>query len=733
MLFQTFEIKVALLGYVSVGKTTVLNALLQDKFSEVSMRRTTAGVNFFRISTQSNGKDSPEKVEGKASDSTDSVGEWSMLADNPKTAESALEEITADNSELRKTNKIQEKIFDIELDGPLCEMRKDTKLTIVDVPGLNEAGTKAMYKEYVGDKWETFDCVVVVMDAEKGVNTEEQVELLHFVKDNLKNKKSVPVIVLCNKVDDPEDAELMNLVQEVREQVEKIFEVGNRSQALQQVFESSKAGNDQPPCDAYPIFIPLSAGNAFAYRTASRLSLEEFKKLDIALIDKLGRDEVGNFKWKELSLDAKYAMAYDAVSDIKQYQERLEATNFDKFLSAFSFCLGGDEVQRNLIEQQLTLSLRNLSLDSPVASQLRAIYECCKVIKKPTEQLKTSFWFMYEKLSRDAFSLFDIHMDTGGVTKALDELVGYSALATELGWTDQSDLIPMKMDELLRRQLSIIVSKANDWVPYGCRLLNISQQDHSNDIRVWEELKRNYEEYELREKKILLLKRQEKKKNVKVRRGRRPLPQSPPAEKREQDFFPRCTRYGFEEYQSSPAEYPWHWEQTEPNTWKNKHTSVTRTGEHPYLGKPSWTNLSPHDWTQVLGSLLLVSSNKHFYLRFGREKMLLERHLQAFNSYFDPLCNEIWGHSCQGWGHSCQDCGYYSGDSNGAETRVQHSSMKNFMMHFMMKGKYVNGVFTPDFPDVYKACARVEVPELLSDPKHWGNPFWKYCEFKELQ
>jgi hypothetical protein len=98
------------------------------------------------------------------------------------------------------------------------------------------------------------------------------------------------------------------------------------------------------------------------------LTLEEFKKLDIKLIDKLGRDKVGTFKWKKLSLDAKHAVACDAVSDAKQHQERLEATNFDKFLSAFSFCLGGDEVERNIIEQQMTVSLRNLSLDSPVAS-----------------------------------------------------------------------------------------------------------------------------------------------------------------------------------------------------------------------------------------------------------------------------------------------------------------------------------------------------------------------------
>jgi GTPase SAR1 family protein len=32
---------------MSAGKTTVLNALFRDKFGEVSMKRTTAGVNYF--------------------------------------------------------------------------------------------------------------------------------------------------------------------------------------------------------------------------------------------------------------------------------------------------------------------------------------------------------------------------------------------------------------------------------------------------------------------------------------------------------------------------------------------------------------------------------------------------------------------------------------------------------------------------------------------------------------
>lgn len=45
---SSFDIRVAVLGYVSAGKSTVLNALLQGKYTEVAMRRTMAGVNSFR-------------------------------------------------------------------------------------------------------------------------------------------------------------------------------------------------------------------------------------------------------------------------------------------------------------------------------------------------------------------------------------------------------------------------------------------------------------------------------------------------------------------------------------------------------------------------------------------------------------------------------------------------------------------------------------------------------------
>lgn len=150
---QAFEIRVGLIGHVSVGKSTGINAILQEKFSEVSMKRTTAGVNLFRIS-------SSKSTTSKSVKLVSSKGYESPYAKAPDT----LKETTADNARLRTTNELQEKIFDIELDEPLLrDMRDDTRLVLVDIPGINEAGTQNIYLDYVSSTWDSFDAMIVVM------------------------------------------------------------------------------------------------------------------------------------------------------------------------------------------------------------------------------------------------------------------------------------------------------------------------------------------------------------------------------------------------------------------------------------------------------------------------------------------------------------------------------------------------------------------------------------------
>jgi GTPase SAR1 family protein len=440
MIAHSFEIKIALLGNVSAGKTTVLNALLRDKFGEVSMKRTTAGVNYFRIAaatpvvvaTSTPVADSPKKGPPQAQ-------EWSSLADDPRSATSTFKEITEDNIKLRESNQVQEKWFDIELPSELCPMRKDTKLVVVDIPGINEAGSCDKYMKYVKEKWATFDCVVVVMDGKQGVNSEEQVNLLNVVKENL-NTKEVPVIILCNKVDDPDDEQQAGLIAEARAKVEEIFAVGCRETALRKVLEVTPMFGQVSPA-----FIPISAGHAFIRQSASLMNLEQFQGFDKELIEKLGRDQIGRRRWNKLSEEEKIQETYEILSDPSEQEEGLKDSNFDKFLAVLEHFVGGEQAQREVIENQIKTSMRALLERwlGGIANHVYSVYQMTKALNRspkastskmfgvPDPQAQSmfggtvllsdpqaAFWNSYKACEDSAFQQFTSRRRQAGMKRA---------------------------------------------------------------------------------------------------------------------------------------------------------------------------------------------------------------------------------------------------------------------------------------------------------------------------
>jgi len=133
------------------------------------MKRTTAGINLFRISSLAKSAKRAKLSTNKASE--DSM-DWQEVNEAASTgsetsyvnASDTLNATTSDNARLRTTNELQEKIFDIELDEPLLkDMRDDTRLVIVDIPGINEAGSQKVYLDYVTSTWDSFDAMIVVM------------------------------------------------------------------------------------------------------------------------------------------------------------------------------------------------------------------------------------------------------------------------------------------------------------------------------------------------------------------------------------------------------------------------------------------------------------------------------------------------------------------------------------------------------------------------------------------
>jgi hypothetical protein len=68
-------------------------------------------------------------------------------------------------------------------------------------------------------------------------NNEEQVNLINLVKEHTEKFEDIPVIILCNEVDNPNSAEVMGLVSEARQEVERIFAVDDRKEALEQALK----------------------------------------------------------------------------------------------------------------------------------------------------------------------------------------------------------------------------------------------------------------------------------------------------------------------------------------------------------------------------------------------------------------------------------------------------------------------------------------------------------------
>ena len=459
----TFEIKVALIGNVSAGKTTVMNALFRDKFGEVSMKRTTAGVNYFSISTRR-----PQ--------------EWALVSDDSmaRDAYSILKEITEDNAALRASNQVNQKRFEIQLDEELCDMRKDTRLVIADIPGINEAGASNKYKDYVTENWETFDCAIVVMDGRQGVNTEEQVSLLHLVKKNIDEKKDVPVIILCNKIDDPEDEEQAELVCEARREVEKIFGVEDREKGLEGLLEHDVSRELDSRCVTHsPVFIPISGITAFIFQSCSTMTLEKFSKFDEQLIAKLGRERIGKRKWRRLTKDQQIAEAHKAVSDPDGYLEGIADSNFDKFLKVFAYVVGGEAAQRGMIGKQIAESLKSLQVLPGIVAVLASEYKKMAALSSDATEngfmhplLASTFWRLYKRLEDNAFRDFD--GSSGAVHRLAplaEELIEYFKFGGETGWEKEQDLVRTSFKQLVRRQIGTVLQKQSKylnwtWTPF---------------------------------------------------------------------------------------------------------------------------------------------------------------------------------------------------------------------------------------------------------------------------
>ena len=169
--------------------------------------------------------------------------------------------------------------------------------------------------------------------------------------------------------------------------------------------------------------------HAFVYRCGSRLTFEDFCKMDLDFIDKIGKDSYGR-QWRRYGKKKQLEMAFKAVSEEEQRQDGLEASNFDTFTDVLAFCIGDEANQTKLLQKQVDIALDRMKSQSQgcdLSAEILVANQPLVALGKPTRDLPRTFWVAYKPLKTEAFG------DLSFAAPML-QLVNYTLALKYLDW-----------------------------------------------------------------------------------------------------------------------------------------------------------------------------------------------------------------------------------------------------------------------------------------------------------
>lgn len=297
-----FRINIAIIGAVSAGKSTLLNSLFVEQYSDMRIKRTTMLPQVYHETDNI-----PENYSAK------DIMEQNRLKNN----------ILIEKTESIYKLKLQD-ITEMEYLVPkiynFVRLRDGIFLSIYDIPGLNDSRTKDVYYEYLTKNFHKFDIIIFVVDITTAFNTMDEINILDLILKNIKNNKSKygidnNLVVLVNKCDDiyPENGNL-----KLEPELERMFEQANitiKSKIMEQSL--SLRWN----------ILPISCENSFIYRIYRRYPSID---LDIKFINKIGCIELGKTKWNTLS-EVNKKKELDLIFEKEEYDNKMELSGFNRF------------------------------------------------------------------------------------------------------------------------------------------------------------------------------------------------------------------------------------------------------------------------------------------------------------------------------------------------------------------------------------------------------------------
>lgn len=290
-------INFGIIGCVSSGKSTLLNSLFCDTYSDMKIKRTTMIPQVY----QCDPKIQKNKTYAKE-----------IRKQNEEINKKIIEQ--TENKTALTIQDCYEIVYKVPPINNFIKLPPNINIAIFDIPGLNDSQTKNTYFEYLNQNFYKFDYILFVIDIQSALNTSDEMDILHLIKNNIldikkKYNKDIKLLVICNKCDNMELNK--NGILEMDEpELEEMYE---------QIIKTLK---NELSIINYDI-IKYSAEDTYVYRL-----LSEGHSLDQKYIDRLGINELGKIKWKELKANSSINELVKILKDLIDINERLKNTGY---------------------------------------------------------------------------------------------------------------------------------------------------------------------------------------------------------------------------------------------------------------------------------------------------------------------------------------------------------------------------------------------------------------------
>lgn len=442
----TFEIKVGLLGAGACGKTSLLSALLirPDLLSDSdsSSEGGSKSIHRFRIVPSAAQRASYEAI--------------------PRAETGGVEVNDC-------TVGVQDPLFDINSD--------DVQIIFEDIGGQCQ-GTAL--KQYLRQAWKNFDCLIFVADLNRSSYTSHDEDLFNLVDEHM-SEKEIPLVIVGNKFDNPDDETLVKRAEQAKTILDALVAQAKPKKELswcEKTNVSDKTEQEEKKEDderahigvdslreltlaiQAPEFVAISSRHALCYQYLSTKTKEELTD-EGEMVEALLSYQMDRLKLMQLSDTKKTDMAWEMLHGQKEesLQLRMNALGpLEKLRAWLHTTVLENSSQASILQRQQAYHLATLSPSDPLMiDRLRQMYLSPWTMDGgDPKSLVSLFWALYHACEDNALAEFNADMNVSALERPIALLASYQELLMETQWEETSVVIEAARS-LLSRQLHIIV------------------------------------------------------------------------------------------------------------------------------------------------------------------------------------------------------------------------------------------------------------------------------------